>query len=79
MFKFTIKTLEEFLSTKELIIVGNGVLDYPNSDNFFTKEMYCLCGQSYLVDDNVIEYNGYKAIIEPWMCSHWEELEEKDS
>lgn len=74
MFKLTIKTLEEFLKTKNLIILGDGTLDYPNSDNWFTNEMYVLCGKSFVVEDNVVHVGEYTCFIEEWMCSHWEEI-----
>ena len=76
--KFTIKTLEELLSTNG-IKYENGVFTREGKKDNFIFGMISLCGRSGKCEqfnNEKVYYEGYN--IYEWMCSSWEVINEKE-
>lgn len=76
--KFTIKTLEELLSTNG-IKYENEVFTCEGEENSFVFGMISLCGRSGKCEqfnNEKVYYEGYE--IYEWMCSSWEVINEKE-
>lgn len=76
--KFTIKTLEELLSTNG-IKYENEVFTCEGKKNNFVFGMISLCGRSGKCEqfnNEKVYYEGYE--ICEWMCSSWEVINEKE-